>query len=169
MSAASSTDSLFCEETLWDGEDSNDSGRADSINELHAEGIRSLLDRGLIADNRVLENVLNYDYSASGASPVDYFETVQTEIKPHMRKIVCEWMLEVCEEQQCQAEVFPLAVDYMDRVLSKLNLRKGQFQLLGATCIFVASKFKESSPVCADKLVVYTDFSVSTAEITVSN
>lgn len=111
-------------------------------------------------------NVLNGSSNTNGGAK-SYFGTVQTEIKPHMRRIVCEWMLEVCEEQQCQTEVFPLAVDYLDKVLYKADVRKSQLQLLAATCIFVASKFKETSPVCADKLVVYTDFSVSTTEITV--
>ena len=99
----------------------------------------------------------------------NYFETVQTEIKPHMRKIVCEWMLEICEEQGCQSEVFALAVDYLDRALSRVNVRKSQFQLLASVCIFVASKFKETAPMMADKLVVYSDFSITTSEITVSN
>jgi cyclin D2 len=48
----------------------------------------------------------------------DYFRYVQTEIKPHMRKIVCDWMLEVCQELCCQPEVFCLAVNYMDRFLA---------------------------------------------------
>ena len=120
----------------------------------------------IVRDDRVLENVMGYETATTSS---DYFETVQTEIKPHMRKIVCEWMLEICEEQGCQSEVFALAVDYLDRALSRVNVRKSQFQLLASVCIFVASKFKETAPMMADKLVVYSDFSITTSEITVSS
>ena len=77
-------------------------------------------------------------------------------------------MLEVTEEQKCSPEVFSLAVNYMDRVLSQMGIKKHQFQLLASVCIFLASKFKESSPLCAEKLVIYSDFSFSTEDIMVS-
>lgn len=93
---------------------------------------------------------------------------MQTEIKPHMRKIVSDWMLEVCEEQGCQPAVFALAVTYLDRVLSRVALKKSQFQLLACVCMFLASKFKETCPLPAEKLVVYADFSITVEEITVS-
>ena len=125
--------------------------------------------RRIVRDDRVLENVIGYVADGAAAGGVNYFETVQTEIKPHMRKIVCEWMLEICEEQGCQSEVFALAVDYLDRALARVNVRKNQFQLLASVCIFVASKFKETAPMMADKLVVYSDFSITTSEITVSS
>ena len=128
--------------------------------------VRAYLDPCLIKDYRVLQNVF---HSAVIARPrKNYFASVQREIEPHMRKIVCDWMLEVCEEQQCQPEVFSLAVSYLDRVLSLVEVRKSQLQLLSCVCIFLASKFKEMSPLCADKLVVYTDFSVTVKEIMVS-
>lgn len=75
---------------------------------------------------------------------------------------------QVCEEQQCQPEVFSLAINYLDRFLSKVNLRKSQFQLLACVCMFLASKFKETSPLPAENLVIYTDNSVTTYEIMVS-
>lgn len=120
-----------------------------------------------MADQRVLENVLQ---GCQGVHCViDYFSlAVQKEIKPHMRKIVTDWMLEVTEEEKCSPEVFSLAVNYMDRILSQVNISKHQFQLLGSVCLFLASKFKESSPLCAEKLVICSDFSFTTEEIMVS-
>ena len=124
-------------------------------------------DPTLLTDQRVLDNVLSGCHGIH--SVVDYFKSdIQTEIKPHMRKIVTDWMLEVTEEEKCSPEVFSLAVNYMDRVLSKVNISKHQFQLLGSVCIFLASKFKESSPLCAEKLVICSDFSFTTEEIMVS-
>ncbi len=126
---------------------------------------RSYEDPVLLADAaRVLANILDRQEDSDG----DYFGKVQTEVKPHMRKIVSDWMLEVCEEQQCQPEVFSLAVNYIDRFLSRVNIAKGQFQLLACVCMFLASKFKETAPIPAENLVVYTDNSVNVVEIIVS-
>ena len=85
-----------------------------------------------------------------------------------MRKIVSDWMLDVTSEQGCQPDVFPLAVNYLDRVLSRVAIKKSQFQLLAATCLFLASKLKETVPLPAEKLVVFADFSVTVEEITVN-
>ena len=130
--------------------------------------MRSYEDPVLVNDARILNNILTRQDNSFGSSVENYFETVQTEVKPHMRKIVSDWMLEVCEEQQCQAEVFHLAVNYMDRFLSRVPLQKTQFQLLGCVCMFLASKFKETCPLPSENLVIYTDNSVTTNEITVS-
>ena len=128
-------------------------------------GIKSFADPALLEDKRVLTNVLTRCWNQ--ARIPDYFSTVQTTIKPHMRKIVVGWMLDVTEEQSCHPEVFALAVNYLDRVLSIVEIKKNQFQLLASVCIFIASKFKESNPLCAEKLVVYSDFSITAQEITV--
>ena len=155
-------DDLKCKEQM-DFDDIDDDLNLDS------KSIKSFVDPNLLHDRRVLENILLGHNVQKSVLRDNYFKTVQTEIKPHMRKIVCEWMLEVTEEQRCQPEVFSLAVDYMDRFLSRVPLAKSQFQLLACVCIFLASKFKESFPLCADKLVIYTDFSVTSEEITVSH
>ena len=140
------------------------------VENIWISDMRSYEDPVLINDARILSNILTRQDDNCGMNPncENYFETVQTEIKPHMRKIVSDWMLEVCEEQQCQAEVFHLAINYMDRFLSRVSLQKTQFQLLGCVCMFLASKFKETCPLPSENLVIYTDNSVSTHEITVS-
>lgn len=143
----------------------SDKHHLDHEDDLGLGGLRSLPDPALLADGRVLENVLRGQHR----QVLDYFGlAIQTAVKPHMRKIVADWMLEVTEEQKCSPEIFSLAMNYMDRVLSRVDIRKDQFQLLASVCIFLASKFKESNPLCADKLVIYSDFSIATEEIMVS-
>ena len=99
------------------------------------------------------------------SSVTDYFQTVQTSILPHMRRIVTDWMLEVCEDQQCQPEVFFLSVNYLDRFLSTVNIKKNQFQLCASVCILLASKFSQVVPITTEKLVIYTDNSVTVEEL----
>lgn len=124
---------------------------------------RAYEDPVLLKDDRVLHNLLATEDKYQPTS--SYFKCVQTDIKPYMRKMVAEWMLEVCEEQQCEEEVFPLAMNYIDRFLSVVDIPRTRLQLLGAVAMFLASKLKETNPLTAEKLVVYTDNSVTLEDL----
>lgn len=77
---------------------------------------------------------------------------------------------QVCEEQRCQEEVFPLAMTFMDRFLSTCHITKNHLQLLGTTCLLLASKLREPSSrgLPADILVFYTDNSITVPDLCVS-
>ncbi|XP_045414192.1 G1/S-specific cyclin-D1 isoform X2 [Lemur catta] len=127
------------------------------------ETIRRAYPDGNLLNDRVLRAMLKAEETC--APSVSYFKCVQKEILPSMRKIVATWMLEVCEEQKCEEEVFPLAMNYLDRFLSLEPVKKSRLQLLGATCMFVASKMKETIPLTAEKLCIYTDNSIRPEEL----
>jgi hypothetical protein len=124
--------------------------------------VTAVVDRILVEDDRVMQNMLAEEKNIEVA---DYCGGFQTEIKPHMRKIVVDWMLEVCQDQQCQPQVFHMALNYMDRFLSKKNLSKNCFQAMAAGCLLLASKFSEVRPLTTEKLSLYTDNSVTSAEL----
>ncbi|KAK0149048.1 G1/S-specific cyclin-D1 [Merluccius polli] len=123
---------------------------------------RARLDGNLLTD-RVLRALLRAeDYYLPAAG---YFKCVQPEVAPYMRRIVSTWMLEVCEEQKCEEDVFPLAMNYLDRFLSMEPTKKGHLQLLAAACMFLASKMRETIPLTAEKLCIYTDNSISPSQL----
>jgi G1/S-specific cyclin-D2 len=63
--------------------------------------------------------------------------------------------------------VFSLAVNYLDRVLSSIPVRKSELQLVGTVCMFIASKFKDTVAIPADRLVMYTDYSITVDQLLV--
>ena len=85
-----------------------------------------------------------------------------------MRKDVADWMLEVCEAEATQPEVFCLAMNYMDRFLSLVKISPKQLQLLGSVCLLVACKVRQHSVLAASKLVEYSDFNLDVLNIMVS-
>lgn len=125
---------------------------------------RSFPDKNILNDKRVMDNLLAAEESYILAS--DYFSNgFQDDIRPAMRKTVVEWMFEVCEEQRCEEEVFHLAVNYLDRYLASVKIRRTHFQLVGVACMFLASKLKETVPMTAEKLVIYTDNSITLEQL----
>ncbi|GFS66814.1 hypothetical protein TNIN_371231 [Trichonephila inaurata madagascariensis] len=95
-----------------------------------------------------------------------YFKEAQEEVQPYMRRTLTKWMMEVCEEQGTEEIIFPLAVSYVDRFLSCVRIRKTQLQLLGAVCLLIASKLRQCRSLTVDALIYYTDYSVTTRDIT---
>lgn len=75
---------------------------------------------------------------------------------------------QVCDEQRCEEQVFPLAINYMDRFLCLCPIAKNQFQLLGAVCLLMATKIRQCYALTADLLCAYTEYSVTADEIRVS-
>ena len=54
---------------------------------------RAYRDPVILEDSRVFQNMLDIEEFYVAAT--NYFVNMQSEIKPHMRKIVTDWMLEV--------------------------------------------------------------------------
>ena len=101
--------------------------------------------------------------------PEDYIKTVQTEITEQMRETVVEWLLAVCQEEQCQPQIFHLTVNILDRVLSRIKIKTSQLQCLASACLLVSWKIRSQSTISAVKIVKYTSFNVKLEELLVSS
>ncbi|XP_037580058.1 G1/S-specific cyclin-D2 [Dermacentor silvarum] len=123
----------------------------------------SYRDPAIFDDCTVLDNLLR----SEERYPINprYFACVQKELSVNMRRIVGRWMLEVCEVEQCRPEVYPLAMNCLDRFLSVRPVRKCQLQLTGAVCMLLASKFRQTKPLSLERLSMFTDYSVTREEL----
>jgi cyclin D2 len=78
-------------------EASVDSGRGVSLlccEKLDSNVCRAVDDGALLVSGKILQYML--DGENMYRPDRNYFDTVQDDIKPYMRKIVGDWMLEVC-------------------------------------------------------------------------
>lgn len=72
-----------------------------------------------------------------------YMESCQTDINPAMRSILIDWLVEVGQEYKLASDTLFLSVAYIDRFLSLVDVRRNELQLVGVTCMLVASKYEE--------------------------
>lgn len=69
----------------------------------------------------------------------DYMEKVQNDVTPNMREILVDWLVEVAEEYKLVSDTLFLCISYIDRFLSSHALRRDKLQLLGVSCMLIAS------------------------------
>ncbi|CAH2073075.1 unnamed protein product [Thlaspi arvense] len=79
----------------------------------------------------------------------NYMESVQRDIDPGMRKILIDWLIEVSEDYKLVPDTLYLTVNLIDRFLSHSYIERHRLQLLGVTCMLIASKYEE---LCAPRV-----------------
>ncbi|CAG2164914.1 unnamed protein product [Oppiella nova] len=122
-------------------------------------------DHNILSDDRILEQLLQVEENYVPKDVLESYKCIQSEVEPYMRKTVANWMLEVCEENQCEEVVFPVAMNFLDRFLVCTDIRKSQLQLVGVVCLLIASKLRQCQTLDPHVLSYFTDYSVSVEEI----
>lgn len=72
------------------------------------------------------------------ASPT-YMTDVQNDVKDVMRRVLVDWLIEVCFEFHLLPETLYLAVGITDRALTKIVIPRKKLQMIGATSLFIAA------------------------------
>ena len=89
----------------------------------------------------------------------------QRDINAQMRAILIDWLVEVAEEYRLVPETLHLAVNYIDRFLSYVPVARSKLQLVGVTCMLIASKYEEIHPPAVDEFVYISDNTYKREEI----
>jgi len=89
----------------------------------------------------------------------------QRDINATMRSILVDWLVEVAEEYRLVPETLFLAVNYIDRFLAHVPVNRSKLQLVGVTCMLIASKYEEIHPPAVDEFVYISDNTYKREEI----
>lgn len=68
----------------------------------------------------------------------------QPDIKLSMRPLLLDFLLEVITMLNLNKSTFPLTVNLIDRYCSTRIVKKQHYQLLGLSCLWIATKFQDS-------------------------
>ncbi|XP_020243903.1 cyclin-A2-1-like isoform X2 [Asparagus officinalis] len=79
----------------------------------------------------------------------NFMETVQRDITHSMRGILIDWLVEVSDEYKLVPDTLYLTVNIIDRFLSQNYIERQRLQLLGISCMLIASKYEE---ICAPRI-----------------
>ncbi|CAF0890118.1 unnamed protein product [Rotaria sp. Silwood1] len=98
-------------------------------------------------------------------APKVNFMEYQSDINSAMRTILVDWLIEVADEYKLNDETLFLCIQYVDRFLSTVNVTRSKLQLVGTTCMYVASKYEEMYRPALDEFSFITDNTYETKHI----
>jgi hypothetical protein len=113
--------------------------------------------------HEIFDHLLATEHKMMPAS--DYMERVQHDINPTMRGILVDWLVEVSEEYKLSSENLYLSTNYVDRFLTVMPVMRGRLQLVGVSCMLIASKYEEIFAPQVDDFVYITDNTYSSTEV----
>ncbi|GER32505.1 cyclin A2 [Striga asiatica] len=114
-----------------------------------------------------VEDIYHHLYAAElGRRPsLDYMEKVQRDINQGMRAILVDWLVEVSDEYKMASDTLYLTVNLIDRFLSHHYIEKQKLQLLGVTCMLIASKYEEIYAPRVEEFCFITDNTYTKDEV----
>jgi hypothetical protein len=95
----------------------------------------------------------------------DYIDKIQHDINATMRGILIDWLVEVAEEYKLTSENLYLSTNYVDRYLTIMPVLRGKLQLVGVSCMLIASKYEEIFAPQVEDFVYITDNTYTSAEL----
>ncbi len=81
-----------------------------------------------------------------------------------MRAILVDWLFGVQYKFKLEDTTLFLAINYLDRYLELREVKRSELQLIGATALFLASKYEEVSPPEVKDFVFMTDKAYTQAD-----
>ncbi|XP_077225298.1 cyclin-A2-4-like [Tasmannia lanceolata] len=95
----------------------------------------------------------------------DFMERLQRDITQSMRGILVDWLVEVSEEYKLVPDTLYLTVYIIDRFLSQNYIERQKLQLLGITCMLIASKYEEICAPRVEEFCFITDNTYTRGEV----
>jgi len=89
----------------------------------------------------------------------------QTDINYRMRAILIDWLIDVHLKYKLVPQTMYIAVNLIDRYLSKNETNRAKLQLVGVTAMFIACKYEEIYPPELKDFVYITDGAYVKSEV----
>mmetsp|Transcript_31500 Transcript_31500/g.36345 ORF Transcript_31500/g.36345 Transcript_31500/m.36345 type:complete len:379 (+) Transcript_31500:327-1463(+) len=89
----------------------------------------------------------------------------QRHVNERMRSILVDWLVEVHLKFKLVPETLYLTINLIDRYLERREVTRPKLQLVGVTCLLIASKYEEIYPPELRDLVYICDRAYSKEEI----
>jgi cyclin B len=93
------------------------------------------------------------------------YMTKQTDINEKMRAILVDWIVDVHARFKLLDETLFLTINLIDRYLERCEIPRQKLQLVGITCMLIASKYEEIYAPEIKDFVYVTDKAYSREEI----
>ena len=90
---------------------------------------------------------------------------MQSEINANMRITLLDWLVKLADDMNLSCGTYALTIHLIDLALSKVSVKRSQFQLLGCACILIASKLEELQPPLVADLVYRSDYCFDNEEL----
>lgn len=113
----------------------------------------------LILVSEYVNEIYDYLFSLENQQPVypDHLAH-QSVVKPKMRAVLLDWIVEVHEQFHLSNETYLMAVGIIDRYLQKVsNTSRSMLQLVGATALLIAAKYEDVYPPAMSDFTYITD------------
>jgi len=112
--------------------------------------------------NGLLENMLEYldhlrEQEDLGCPQHGQLFGKQDTIRPEHRSMLVDWLVEVVDVFEMSQRTAFLAIAYVDRYMASTTIDRKQYQLIGATCLHIASKCEDVSYIGIDDLAMCAD------------
>ena len=97
--------------------------------------------------------------------PSPNFMIDQADLNGKMRAMLIDWLVDVHENFKLIDETLFLTVNIIDRFLSKVQVGKSNFQLIGVTALLIACKFEERQVPNLEKFVYVTEYAFNIKQL----
>jgi cyclin B len=97
--------------------------------------------------------------------PQSNYMSFQKDINEKMRAILFDWLVEVHLKFRLKTETLYLTFNLIDRFLERVQVSRSKLQLVGVTCLLLASKYEEIYPPEVRDLVYVTDKAYTRTQI----
>jgi hypothetical protein len=137
--------------TLGSPADTKDTQEADNIANLVA-----LMDQCDLNDAGCLAEYAQEKFEIAREEEtihVHDFMSVQRDITPQNREKMVDWMIEVHHSFKLEQQTLFLAINYLDRILSRVEFNRSKLQLVGSVALLISSKYEEIYGIACDDLV----------------